>query len=147
MEGRQVFLIERPDSTVVSNVEMCRINHVFALAEGCYSIPLVSGSPIDESWSELTWSMRLIETTSSLMLDTLLTGKPGMANTWRENYTYAMNQFVTTSYAPIPDDHVFFRTTSVRHFNPKEGDWNTKFKARNDRTRMNAVWVTSGVHI
>jgi hypothetical protein len=80
------------------------------------------------------------------MLDITLTGKPGMANTWRENYTYAMNQFVTTSYAPIPDDHVF-STTSVRHFHSKEGDWNTKFKAGAIEPHMNAVWVTSGVHI
>jgi hypothetical protein len=51
--------------------------------------------------------------------------KPGMEHTWRRKYVNTMKGFLSLSFAPIPSSHVFFRTTSVRHFLFEQGDWNT----------------------
>jgi hypothetical protein len=71
--------------------------------------------------------------------------KPGMEKTWKQNYTYAMNQFLSRSYAPIPDKHVYFRTTSVRHFQTLSGDRNVDTLNTGDiEPKMKTVWSDYG---
>jgi len=45
---------------------------------------------------------------------------------WIEAYEKNMEQLHNVSaFAAVPDNHIFFRTTSVRHFWSGRGDWNT----------------------
>jgi hypothetical protein len=71
-------------------------------------------------------------------------GRLGMEKTWRQNHAHAMNEFLSSSYAPIPDQHVFFRTTAIGHFHAKSGDWNTKFRTGATQPNMKALWREHG---
>lgn len=46
---------------------------------------------------------------------------------WPDQYPKILEQALNFDFGSIPDHHIFFRTTTVRHFFSKEGDWNTKF--------------------
>mmetsp|Transcript_36857 Transcript_36857/g.89301 ORF Transcript_36857/g.89301 Transcript_36857/m.89301 type:complete len:481 (-) Transcript_36857:7941-9383(-) len=52
---------------------------------------------------------------------------PGKVEHWQEAYKKNMEvAHNTSSFDAVPDSHIFFRTTSVRHFLKGRGDWNTK---------------------
>lgn len=71
--------------------------------------------------------------------------KLGMQYSWKTKYIAAMNQFLSLSFAPIPSNHVFFRTSSVRPFLAGQGDWdNYTSKSGGLQPNMNAVWSDYG---
>ena len=45
---------------------------------------------------------------------------------WPSEYKRILNEALQMDFGKIPDRHVFFRTTSVRHFLRGYGDWNTE---------------------
>jgi hypothetical protein len=65
---------------------------------------------------------------------------------WDKVYREVMtNAFLTSSFGKIPPNHVFFRTTSVRHFLFGRGDWNTNVSASGgDSVNMTAQWSDYG---
>jgi hypothetical protein len=71
--------------------------------------------------------------------------KPGMQYSWKTRYIRAMNIFLSLSFAPIPSNHVFFRTSSVRPFLAGQGDWDTNTsKSGGLHPNMKAVWSDYG---
>ncbi|KAL7562835.1 hypothetical protein ACA910_002454 [Epithemia clementina (nom. ined.)] len=64
---------------------------------------------------------------------------------WNVTYMGILNQIQDFKFGDIPDHHVFFRTTSVRHFLEGQGDWNTeKSKAGGTEPNMAARWDMYG---
>jgi hypothetical protein len=73
---------------------------------------------------------------------------PGKYPDWRKTYTALMKRALhdlTTKCGHIPPDHIFFRTTSVRHFRAGMGDWNTNTSERGAfEADMDAKWDEYG---
>jgi len=45
---------------------------------------------------------------------------------WPDKYVEVLRSALATDFGKIPDHHVLFRTTTVRHFLALKGDWNTE---------------------
>lgn len=71
---------------------------------------------------------------------------PGKVEHWQEAYRKNMEvAHNTSSFDAVPDSHIFFRTTSVRHFLKGRGDWNTETsEAGGDVPDMNSHWDDYG---
>lgn len=60
---------------------------------------------------------------------------------WRDVYTRILDKVQSANYGRIPDKHVLFRTTTVRHFKAGAGDWNTNHsEAGGDAPNEDAQW-------
>lgn len=68
--------------------------------------------------------------------------------TWRKVYRQVLAAaFVSANYRKIPLDHIFFRTTSVRHFLYGRGDWDTNSSLSGGTApNMEAAWSMYGGH-
>jgi hypothetical protein len=67
-------------------------------------------------------------------------GESKLHQEWRDKYVDALKRLQSLDYGLIPDQHVFFRTTSVRHF-LKGSDWNTtNHKAGGNTPNNHARW-------
>jgi len=53
------------------------------------------------------------------------TGKK-LGETWPSQYIEILEKALQLDFGRIPDHHIFFRTTTVRHFLALKGDWNTE---------------------
>jgi hypothetical protein len=146
LQGHRLFLIGDSLTREWFITLRCEFQHALKLNEDDIQYMKYYGGPFDEE----KFSKFLAKATDQ---DYLIfnvghhtdPAKPGMENTWKQNYTYAMNQFLSRSYAPIPDKHVFFRTTSVRHFDVDFGDWNMdRFKVGEIEPKMKAIWGDYG---
>ncbi|KAL3924737.1 MAG: hypothetical protein SGILL_000864 [Bacillariaceae sp.] len=72
-----------------------------------------------------------------------------LGDDWAETYIKILKEaFLTSKFGKIPSHHVFFRTTSVRHFLYGKGDWNTSSSASGGASaNMNAQWkMYGGLH-
>lgn len=49
-----------------------------------------------------------------------------LGNDWPQKYVEILQHAFAIDYGNIPDEHIFFRTTTVRHFLANQGDWNTE---------------------
>ena len=64
---------------------------------------------------------------------------------WRPKYVKTLENARDFDFGPIPDENIFFRTTSVWHFLHGFGDWNTEsFTAGKSAPDMHAMWDTYG---
>lgn len=64
---------------------------------------------------------------------------------WPPLYTEVMEESLKIDFGAIPDEQVFFRTTSVRLFHRNKGDWNTaNFEVGDKNPNMNAQWELFG---
>lgn len=64
---------------------------------------------------------------------------------WPQKYEQALERLLTINFGPIPDEHIFFRTTSIKHFLSGLGDYHTEtFKVGKTEPNMNAKWETYG---
>lgn len=63
---------------------------------------------------------------------------------WKTKYEKILNDALSFDFGAIPDENIFFRTTSVRHFLRGYGDWDTDFTAGNTAPDMYAQWETYG---
>lgn len=64
---------------------------------------------------------------------------------WPPKYTKILQDCLSMDVGKIPDSHVFFRTTTVRHFLRGKGDWNTNSsQAGAFQPNMHDVWSTYG---
>ena len=64
---------------------------------------------------------------------------------WPSEYARIMEGAFRVDFGRIPDHHVFFRTTTVRHFLANQGDWNTEnSKAGGIQTKPEAQWSWYG---
>jgi hypothetical protein len=64
---------------------------------------------------------------------------------WEQKYTDILQEAMMVDFGKIPDNHIFFRTTSVRHFLRGMGDWNTQSSQAGAREpNMNDVWSKFG---
>jgi hypothetical protein len=70
----------------------------------------------------------------------------GIGDQWRKHYILGLKQYMSKSYSPIPDNHIFFRTTSARHFwNKGYGDWDSgNWRAGGTAPKMEAEWLEYG---
>ena len=66
-----------------------------------------------------------------------------LGDDWPSEYKRILNKALQMDFGKIPDRHVFFRTTSVRHFLRGQGDWNTESsnKAGASGPDPRAQWV------
>lgn len=48
-----------------------------------------------------------------------------LGDDWHPQYTSILKTALSWDFGKIPDSHIFFRTTSIRHFKSGMGDWNT----------------------
>ena len=56
-----------------------------------------------------------------------------------------MQKALSWDFGKIPDSHIFFRTTSVRHFKKGMGDWNTNSSQTGaTESNINDVWSEYG---
>ncbi|KAL7529940.1 hypothetical protein ACHAWF_003172 [Thalassiosira exigua] len=70
---------------------------------------------------------------------------PKLGPNWRSSYRKFLEDAAKISFGNIPRSHVFFRTTSVRHFIRGKGDWNTdSFQAGAAEPTMQAAWRDFG---
>jgi hypothetical protein len=68
-------------------------------------------------------------------------GASKLQDQWREKYAHALKNLESLDYGPIPDRHVLFRTTTVRHFKAGAGDWNTNSsEVGGDAPNHHAQW-------
>ena len=68
-----------------------------------------------------------------------------LGDDWHLKYTDIMQKALSWDFGKIPDSHIFFRTTSVRHFERGMGDWNTNSsQAGATGPNMNDVWSEYG---
>ena len=68
-----------------------------------------------------------------------------LGDDWPTKYTKILNDALAMDFGDIPDHHIFFRTTTVRHFLANQGDWNTNSsKAGGLAPNMQATWNTYG---
>ena len=68
-----------------------------------------------------------------------------LGDDWPTKYTKILNDTLAMDFGDIPDHHIFFRTTTVRHFLANQGDWNTNSsKAGGLAPNMQATWNTYG---
>ena len=65
---------------------------------------------------------------------------------WQPKYIKVLKDALEQiDFGKIPDDHVLFRTTTVRNFLRNEGDWNTNSsKAGGSKPNIQAVWINYG---
>jgi len=64
---------------------------------------------------------------------------------WPSEYARRLNEAFRVDFGRIPDHHVFFRTTTVRHFLANQGDWNTEnSKAGGIHLNPEAQWSWYG---
>ena len=65
---------------------------------------------------------------------------------WQPKYIEVLKDALKQiDFGKIPDDHVLFQTTTVRHFLRNEGDWNTNSsKAGGSKPNIQAVWINYG---
>ncbi|KAL7527462.1 hypothetical protein ACHAWF_002190, partial [Thalassiosira exigua] len=64
---------------------------------------------------------------------------------WPAEFRKVLEGIKAISFGKIPRSHVFFRTTSIRHFRRGKGDWNTEsFQAGAVGPEMEAVWADYG---
>jgi hypothetical protein len=67
-------------------------------------------------------------------------GESKLHHEWRDKYIHALKSLQSLDYGLIPDQHVFFRTTTVRHF-LSGTDWNsTSKKAGGNAPNKHAQW-------
>jgi hypothetical protein len=68
-----------------------------------------------------------------------------LGDDWPPKYTNILKDALAMDFGKIPDHHIFFRTTTVRHFLANQGDWNTNSsKAGGIAPNMQATWNTYG---
>lgn len=64
---------------------------------------------------------------------------------WSTNYTKLMSRLQDLDYGLLKDEHIFVRTTEVRHFVRGAGDWNTNSsQAGGSQPNMHAKWSLYG---
>ena len=64
---------------------------------------------------------------------------------WPPKYTKILTEALSWDFGKIPDHHVFFRTTTIRHFLAGKGDWNTNSsQAGATEPNMHDVWSAYG---
>jgi hypothetical protein len=128
VENRTIYLIGDSLTRQWSHQMRCEFAHTLGLSED--AVHYFKGGFGDGPPSQLDMWILLENATDR---DYLIfnfghhvdPAKPGMEHTWRARYINTMKGFLSLSFAPIPSNHVFFRTTSVRHFLFQQGDWNT----------------------
>ena len=74
---------------------------------------------------------------------------PGKVNNWteayEENMAVAHKRGGKATFGAVPDSHIFFRTTTIRHFLKGRGDWNTNTsEAGGAAPDMDARWSAYG---
>ena len=68
-----------------------------------------------------------------------------LGNDWPSEYARLLSTSFSMDFGRIPDHHIFFRTTTVRHFLAGQGDWNTESsKAGGIRPDPEMQWWTYG---
>jgi hypothetical protein len=128
VENRTIYLIGDSLTRQWAHQMRCEFAHTLGLSED--AVQYFKGGFGDGSPSQLNIWL-LLENASAR--DYLIfnfghhvdPAKPGMEHTWRTRYENTMKGFLSLSFDPIPSNHVFFRTTSVRHFLFQQGDWDT----------------------
>lgn len=64
---------------------------------------------------------------------------------WPSKYHTILENVLAVDFGKIPDHHIFFRTTSVRHYLKNQGDWDTNSSvAGSGKPIMNASWSLYG---
>ena len=64
---------------------------------------------------------------------------------WEKKYKQKLEDFLAYPFGKVPDEHIFFRTTSVRHFLKGQGDFDTESSmSGNVEPRMCAEWSDYG---
>jgi len=64
---------------------------------------------------------------------------------WPSKYAKVLTDALDVDFGNIPNNHIFFRTTSVRHFIRGKGDWNTNSsKVGGSEPNMHAIWNMYG---
>jgi hypothetical protein len=148
VQNRNIYLIGDSLTRQWSHQMRCEFAHTLGLNED--AVHFFNGGFGDGAPSQLDMWLMLENATAR---DYLIfnfghhvdPAKPGMEHTWRTRYVNTMEGFLSLSFAPIPSNHVFFRTTSVRHFLAHQGDWDTnssRFGAL--RPNMVAGWGDYG---
>jgi hypothetical protein len=150
--NRTIYLIGDSVTRQWMQEMICEYTHVLGLSEEAIRFRWYTGGPEDEHpLTQLSIGEFLEKATSR---DYLIFGigrhhhpsKLGMHSIWETLYREAMNQFLSLSFAPIPSDHVFFRTSSVRPFLAQQGDWDSKNGSKSGglQPNMKAAWSDYG---
>lgn len=64
---------------------------------------------------------------------------------WEKKYRRKLEDFLAYPFGRIPDEHIFFRTTTVRHYRAGQGDFDTESSmSGNVEPRMCAAWSDYG---
>ncbi len=64
---------------------------------------------------------------------------------WEKKYKQKLEDFLAYPFGKVPDEHIFFRTTTVRHFRKGQGDFDTESSmSGNVEPRMCAEWSDYG---
>ena len=68
-----------------------------------------------------------------------------LGNDWQPKYSEILQKALSWDFGKIPDSHIFFRTTTIRHFLRGMGDWNTNSSQVGAmEPNMHDVWSSYG---
>jgi hypothetical protein len=148
LQGRKLFLIGDSLTRQWAQVLQCELKHAMGDTDDtvrlCEANEFPSGRKLDDCLKSAT-SRDFIVFNFGHHQDP---GKFGMAGTWVAEYMKVMTGALgalSTKFGHLPSDHIFFRTTSVRHYWFGTGDWNSKsWQIGGVAANMDAKWKDYG---
>jgi hypothetical protein len=144
LEGSRIIIVGDSLSRQWAQALECELEHVYGYetvdVRYCKAQDFPAGAALDRCLGDAT-SRDYVVFNFGHHQDP---GKPGVSARWRQVYKALMVRALRelkTRLGHLPESHVMFRTTSVRYFLARKGDWNSNSsQAGGLEASMDAKW-------